>query len=559
MTTIGVILNKLMSSKCISVDVITFSEFELCAASYSVATIVLQLDDDSFLFIDALKLFSDQPLTLTNGETITPVSSWEEFNTYISGLETDILQKYLTVSIVPRYWQKEKWTDDNGKINYKSELTPFFSNTGSQLRIRSIENSFGFDVQYCDHNNFYERRNLGKSWNYPDISIINTGAGDSINLHNSIPIVNGAVFYPEVRLNAETGYEELIAHEAGKWLITSDWNQANVKTVKHNKIHQDDKLVFDIYEGGEESTENAYCYNKNIMLVDFSPVGNISIIKLSDCLNGKIEHDYNDIVNDPIPTITDKRTNIHTAYIKGDIHHPRCSYYTITFDLPTGTEIGIPIVCIGGRLFYLHDDSEIRVSDNKISLSVKIDRALFNNIILSNLQWFGKQNLDTSIVEEKALFTLNELFKDTAYGNGTPEDIARLRHEDNSVPFVIMLHTDKTLVCSKCEPIMTIGPDKFLFPPNAGGLLVNKRTREIVDYVRQFYASGTLVETTLQRPINYINKDIKQITSDSLAFEFNNYRSKSKYKNFDTFVEGRNINEYVLIDFAYTESPNGSE
>lgn len=545
MNIIGVILNKFMSSKCVSSSVMTFTEFESIASTYNTACVVIRIDDDSFLFVDALKLFSEQPLTLSSGDTAIHVTSWDQLSEYLDNLETDIFTKYLTSTIVPRKWEYEP---------NKFEQTPFFSNIATQLRIRSVENTIGFGVEYCDHNNFYERKNFGRSWNTPDISIINESLGDSINFNNCIPIVNGSAFYPEVIRNIETGKNELVAHEAGKWLITSDWNQSNVKTVKHDKVVQNNQIINDFYPGGNAPTESAYCYNKSILLLDFSPLGDISIIKMSDCLNGRVLHDRNNLIQEPIDTVADKVKDIHTAYVKGDIKYPECSYYEISFDLPTGTQMGIPIVCICGRFFYLHEDSEIQVNDETISLTVHIDRDMFHNILLSNLQWFGKQNVGTGFVEEYATYTLNELFKDTVYGHDTPSDIARLLHEDNSVPFVIMLHTDKQLVCTKTEPIMTIGPDKFLFPANVGGLLVNKRTREVVDYVRQMYSSGTLIETSLQRQINYISKDIKQLTSPSLAFEFNAYKSKSKYEKFDTFEKGRDLDEYILIDFTYREN-----
>ena len=541
----GIILNKFMSSKCVSSSVMTFTEFESIASTYSTACVVVSIDDSSFLFVDALKLFSEQPLTLAIEGSVdhVQVSTWDQLEAYLNGLESDIFSKYLTVAIVPRMWEAEP---------NKFELTPFVSNTTSQVKIISVENTIGLTAEYCDHNNFYERKNLGRSWNYPDISIINESL-DDINFHNCIPFVNGSAFYPEVIRNIETEKEELVAHEAGKWLITSDWNMANVRTVKHNKVFENNSLINDFYDGGEPPTESAYCYNKNIVLMDFSSLGTISVIKLSDCSNGQVLHNRNELVRKPIQNVSNPTVDVHKAYMKGDIYYPECSYYEISFDLPSGTEMGIPIVCICGRFFYLHEDSEIRVSDNKISLTVRIERELLHNILLSNLQWFGKQNEGTSIVEERISYTLEELFKDTAYGN-TPKDIARKMHEDNSIPFVIMLHTDKKLVCTKTEPIMTIGPDKFMFPKNSGGLLVNKRTREVVDYVRQFYDSGTLVETSMLRPINYLDRDIKQIVKPAIAFEFNKFKSKSKYKNFTCYEDGRDLNEYILIDFAYLEN-----
>ena len=538
MTIIGVILNKLMSSNCMSVDVISFTDFEEIAAEYSKAVIVLQLGEESYLFIDAIKLFEEEPLTL--GENSTHVSSWTELAEYLNNFDSNILQKYSTTTIVPRTW---KVSDSNGEQRF--ETTPFFSNIGTQLKIKSVENTFGLNVEYCDHSNFYERRKYGRSWNYPDISIFHTGIDNLVNFNNSIPIVNGMVFYPEVIQNTETGRDELVAFEAGKMLVASDWNQSRVKTVKHNKVFNNGTIINDYYEGNETPLFDSYCYNKGVMVLDFTPLGNISIIKLSDC-TGHVNEDYKSTSN---ITISNPNRSIHTAFIKGSINYDNCSYYLINIELPIGTELGVPIVCICGRLFYLHEDTQITTTDDKIHLSVKIEKSLLTEIVLSNMQWFGKQITGTNIVETTIQSTLDNLFNETENS-----DIEHLLHEVNLTPFVIMLHSNKKLICTKTKPKITIGPDKFIFPTNAGGLLVNQRTREIVDYVRQFYASGTLIETCLQRPMNLIVNDIKQLDNDSVAFEVNKFKSRSKYKEFNEYIPCRTLDDYILIDFSYTEN-----
>ena len=145
------------------------------------------------------------------------------------------------------------------------------------------------------------------------------------------------------------------------------------------------------------------------------------------------------------------------------------------------------------------------------------------------------------------------MFVDTEYSNGTPEDVARYLYEDLSVPFVIMLYTDKNVVMTRTAPKMTIGPDKLLFPKHVGGLLINKTTREIVDYIRIPYENSTLVEFCQQRPLNILQKDLHHLTDPSIAFEFNNYDSAPKYKPFKYFDKSRSLNNFELVDFAYQE------
>ena len=546
-----------------SIDVISYEEFVQEASKYTVSVVVLKLDDEKYVYLDILKLLREQPLVVTDDTgTSVNVTTWELLLAYLSNFESDILQSYLTCTIVPRYWQIGPKDKENATEEAQYELTPFYSNIGTELKIVSIENSFGYKVNYCDHNDFYRSVDTKDntvsevSWNNPDLSISITSTDVSINLNNTIPIVNGIAFYPDVITNAETGKEELIAYEAGKWVSTSCWNQSNVKTVKHNKIFKNNQTVVDIYDGGETPLDCSYCYNKGIMLLDFSSFGDINIIKLSDCVNGSIQYyDESSVVTEvlPTPSLEEKQQDIHRAYIKGEYSTYKSSFYTIQFDLPKGTEYGVPIVCICGRFFYLQEDTEISLHDETITLTVRIDRTMLEHIIMSNLQWYGKQISGTGLIKEVTDATLEHLFDDPLYNNGTPEDIYRILYEDNSVPFVIMLHTDKKLICTKTRPIMTIGPDKFLFPSNTGGLLVNTKTREIVDYVRQHFASGMLVETAMLRPIHFIKRDYKHLTNRPLGYEFNRYVPKSKYEPLDYSKPGRDLNEYVLIDFAYVE------
>ena len=542
---VGVILNSAMNSVCKSINIVPYEDFLGTAVNYTYVALALQLDNNSFLFIDICKLLAEQPMILIEESNEVPVTSWETLEQYLNQLDSDILKNCLTRTIVPRMFQIEenKWI-----------LCPFYSNIETQLRIVGVENAFGLDVALSNIDDPYTRTGGVESWDIQDMVITNRGRTD-IDFDNTVPIINGSVFYPEIWTNPETNNKELFAIQAGRWIVHSNWNNSKVRTVKHNRIPNGlryDTLT-DLYRGKEKPMSHAGSYNKGIVLVDFSSIGTIDTYKLSDCRNGRV---YGIEEVDTEVTEYSPRVNPNKAWLKGVIKTHDVSYYTITFSLPEGAETGIPIVCIGGRLFFTTDESKLSIQtfENESVITLTVEKHLLNDILMSNKQWFGKQIPGTMQLEIDPKSTLDELFNDTAYGRGTPEDVYRYLNEDLSTPFVIILHANKKVVTTRTQPKMELGPDKLLFPPDVGGLLFNKKTHEIIDYTRIPYASGTLVEYTLQRPLRAIdNRDPHRLTKPQLGFEWNDFTGREKYVKFNIYEELRSLNNFELIDFAYME------
>jgi hypothetical protein len=539
MLIVGIILNTDVSSECISPLAYNYSNFISDMSKYKHVSLALQLDTDSFLFLDAKKIFAEQPIEMEN-ETVR-VDSWDKLNDYIIKFDKELLQNYLTKTIVPRLIR----VSDNKRIP-----CPFYSNIETQLRIIGGENTFGISAELADINDPYRPVSKGTGWGAPDVRIINTGRTD-IDFNNTIPVINGNVFYPEVVLNQETGRYDLFALQAGKWVTHCNWNQSKVKTVKHNRIPSETNNPYvDKYAGGELPVMNVFNYNKGLMLIDFSSIGTISTYKLAACRDCKLSGNETTIKT---PVSGNPKTNPDTAWFKPiETKNYNVTTYTFEFTLPKGAQPGIPIVCICGKLFFNKEHVRTVTNNDDIKITISIPHDEFDNILLSNLQWYGKQIPGTSLVEADPSTTLKEVFIDAVMGHGSVEDVNRYLNEDLNVPYVIMLHTNNKTMMTHTQPKMTLGPDKLLFPSDVGGLLINKKSHEIIDYVRIPYASGTLVEFSMQRPLLALHdEDQHTLTRPQLGFENIGYEQTNKYMQFNRVDNLRDISNFELIDFAY--------
>ena len=564
----GIILNHKMDSVCMSTDVLSYSELISRMSEYNVVVLALRIDMESYLYLDFHKFKNEQPLVFSDN---TPVVTWSDLKRYLDNFEISFLQKYMKKTIIPRMMQQS--------VNTYIP-TPFYSNIETQLRIVGLENTMGFAVELGNHDDPFDRVLLGMEQFSPDIVIRSTSVTSNIDLDQSIPIVNGSVFYPNVWTNPSTGAKEMFAYQAGKYYINSNWNMKNYRTVPYIKsLNEDQRIIYKRYKGGDVPfVEHAPHYNKGMMLIDFSSIGRIKCIPLSSCTNGEIlgygenttDTQQINVINPPINGRYDvmnatertqhrrnvqqkSRTHFDRSWFKGIVTKDKVSYYQISFTLPDDTEPGIPILCLFGKMFFLHEHVTIQNIGDKYRVTAVLQKDIVHKTLLSNLQWFGKQIPETGFVESVVGPTLDQLFIDTDTTNGTPDDVQRYLYEDMSIPFVIMLHIDKNVVMTRTAPKMTIGPDKLLFPQNVGGLLINKTTREIIDYIRVPYENSTLVEFVQQRPLNVLNKDLHHLVDPSIAFEFNNYKSAPKYKPFRYFEAERSLNNFELVDFAYQE------
>ena len=454
--------------------------------------------------IDLKKLFQIQDLLL--------FSDWNQLNIWLDGRESSWLGFYVTTAVVPARMQIS---------DTESIPCPFGGMLDTQLNIISFENSDVGDVELGDVDEPYVRNNTHGFASNKDVVFSNIKHAD---VDNSIPIVCGCAFKPEVWNNPVTKKKELFALQAGRMLAYAKWNQKRTHTVSHAKVA--DALGHPVdqkYKGGELPMIGSYCYNVGPMLVDFSPVGTITVI------GHKEFSDYHVAKTSP-------------------------TQYELSVLLPDTVTSGIPIVGMFGRLFFLEKYVEKTETGLGIALKLRISKDLLERIIISNLQHYGKHIGDTTNVQVIIDLVLSNLFKDDKMNYGAIDDVQRSMYVDFQKPFVVMLHTDATMRMLRIQPKMVLKPDKLVFSRGAGGFLVNKNTMEIIDYVKVDYSNDTLVMYPLQCPLNvFDDSDPDRLEHPQLGHERYLCTNEPAYLKLSEWTNSlRDPDAFELLDFSYT-------
>ncbi len=500
----GIIRHSNYHSDCYDTSAITLTDVLASQDGTQQVIVCLETDDGAIMYIDLSLLYAEQPAS-ANG-----VTDWASMETYLTNLDLTVLVRYRTVTLVPYQMQ----TVVDGVLTLIP--TPFYTEITTQLNIYSVENNFGIEVGYGSHLSPGIRNNKRLKWNLPDLVFTRAIPGEVVNFNNTIPVVNGVVCYPYV-------YEDALFAYQGAKLASK---------------------VSDL--------------NKNILLIDYSELGDLDIIPLYKC-----EHicttglDEKITVNDSIVQQEDM------VKFQGTIEEYVHSSIKIEFYLPEGTEVGYPMVCIGGRMFEpsmyhikLYNDN------NRYKVEIELDRKLLEIIVAANFQKFKRQLRNTTMVRVILETTIKNLFQDPDNFTGsTEEEVAASRYMDKTVPFVAMLHSEERLIHNIIEPIRILYPDKLMFPVGTGGLLINKKTREIVDYVKIPYDSGNLVTFPVQSELRLMDRDnLYDLTTPNLAITRHNSSYTDKYNPFSTeYDDTRALKNYVLYDLTVARPPDADE
>lgn len=495
----GIIRHADRRSSCYDTSAITLSD----ALSYQgTQDLVLCLEDDDGVmkYIDLMQLYAEQPVS-ANG-----VTDWTQMEEYLTKLDLTTLDRYRVATMVP---YRMLTIQDGVKTLIP---TPYKTNITTQLNIYSVENNFGIDVGYGSHRSPGIRNNNRLKWNLPDLVFSRAIPGEVVKFQNTIPFVNGIACYPEL-------YEDVLFAYQGAQLASR---------------------VEDL--------------NKNILLVDYSDFGDLTIIKLSDC--------------EPIEiTGVDEKSTIQDTVVKdddpvkfqGSIQVYQHSTIKISFLLPEGTTSGYPMVCIGGRMFEPSTDHvKIFSEGTRYRVEIELDRQLLEVILAANLQKFQKTLKNTTMVRVNVEATIHNLFNDPDHFTGTTEEeLAIQKYADKTVPFVAILHSEEPLVHSFIEPLMVLYPDKLTFPCQTGGLLINRYTREVVDYVRIQYDSNELVTFPAQQELRLMHRDnLYDLVAPNLAIRKHNTSYTDKYNPFSMeYTDVRRLPSYLLYDLTVARLP----
>lgn len=277
---------------------------------------------------------------------------------------------------------------------------------------------------------------------------------------------------------------------------------------------------------------------RNLVIMDFDVLGPVMKYKLSDCK--KVYITGTSTVNNDIPsTKYIKSATMFKSYLKDHI--------TIVFTLPDNAKNGIPVLCLGGRLFFPGlDRLELYKNQSNYGVFFTISRDVLEGIISINLAKQNPSGSGVKVRQVNLIDFLNNLFVEKITDNPNP-------NKDCTVPHVIMLNPDNPIYLQITDSISTIEPGMLRFPRGASGILVSRMSRDLFDYTKIAYETESLI--TVAEPYRrYL--DIKVAPSNysnrHLGFGWHNYNESDKYNPFS--VTNRTmigLETLSLLDIAH--------
>ena len=426
----------------------------------------------SYQFLDGAKIITDY---LTGGPKVVfsspydespydefHVDSWETFEIFINRMydaDITLYQKYLTYTAVPgvqHYIYK-------GTV--RTRITPFTANMEDAVQVISLGYTNDIEGSYTNVNTPKIRNISHRRVHLPDLVFTKTAVDSEINFKNTLVSVDGIVCFPVY--SAET--DELYARNGARFLCnTTDSNSLN------------------------------------ILLMDFSKMGDMDHYKLSECKQELIVKSGTKLYQYYNPG---KGTTLH---MDPSVEFWQDAQLSLRFALPEGATNGTPILSIAGRLFMPGmDDIFTYEQDGRVWVEFHISAGILENIIASNLQ---HQNLffkKSSFFRIVLSYVFCNMFVDQAYeyDEGTDTWLAIQFYMDQIIPFISILHTDKPLVINRNKPICVFGKGKIIFPKDSRGLLMNDLTREFIDYTRIPYKDQLLATFSIQNPLFVQDRD----------------------------------------------------
>jgi len=399
---------------CYNTTFLPFETFKTrIDVNLDVAMVIHDNDNDkyySFNFLEYLK----------NVLGAHMLNTWDDI---CATLSIPCILRYHTLPIVPTYLYTRRRNGDIAIVP-----CPVSTAANTSPNIISISHSSDFITGYASRKKPNDRNNNILRHQMTDVVISHAHDNKEVlDFNNCIPVINGKVHFPIV-------FDDELWAVDGTAVLASQT------------------------EGGSAN-----------ILLDFSPMGGVSCVRLADCTLTSNNDRYELVLPDE-------------------------------YSLANKTYI----LVLAGRIFL--DYETTKLTDHRFSFNVK--KFNLDNILLSNIALQQTFIRGTTIAK--------------TYARDYMEHVCDV---DNYENFVIIVDNPK-IKWHYMRPLQQLSETKLKFPPTAGGVLLRRCTREVIDYTRQVEQFATIVsfsppvklnKVAVDRADNYYNIGYTYDASGALA------------------------------------------
>ena len=404
------------------------------------------------------------------------VTTWEELATEI---EKHIYDPYfyrvLTYTSVPSMqWCRAPSILDENETKVYRIPTKFSTNMFERPFVYGLNYTDYVSAAYTNIKFPHIRNKADRRKSLPDL-VFTKEKGKDIDLENTIISVNGIVGLPIY----DSEKKELYIKNGANMLRDANYIDQNIVLMDFSKLFPEDVKLktyklsdcdADLYF---EETVPEYVVSDETYGSNWAYQAPVTFTSITGSTTGTQKYAT---LKHTLETFLDRR-----------IDYQRQVDFCISFSLPIDNNDyeKIPILCLGGRLFFPYIDNLSYTTDKgrlKVVFKTKIDT--LEKILAANLQHNGVFYGYTTLYRISIGYIISNIFTDREYNAKFSPDEWKIINNTRSldIPFISIIQTKKHVEIDKVEQYSTKNEKTICFPKSAHGILINGETREIVDY-----------------------------------------------------------------------------
>ncbi len=533
MTIVGVICKEKEKLTCFDTSYETYTEATNHFSSDFKLIIVCKLEakKTKYLYIDLDKFINKYHVS---------ISSWEELHdSIVSCLNDTSLSKVLVYTPVPdyQYFKSTKTIDGNTRTISYSKLTQFPSNINNRPFVCSYNYSDYVTAEYVNMSAGKIRNKYTRRTTLPDL-VFKAKKSNTIFLENTLVSVNGVVGYPYY--NEET--KELYVKNGAHMLRDTSLTDQNIVFIDFTKYLPDDR--------------------NDIRL---------STYKLHECSPDILIKKDEDIW-----LISNPAKGVLESYLTRDILFWQKASFSMRFAVPILDEDyeQIPLLCFGGRLFFpgYDDINYYQINTDtgrKLIVEFNVSLNTLARILASNLQHAGIFYGLNTIYRATIGLIISNIYADKSFNYQISSDEWKAIEfaTQFDIPFVSILCTDKHTAINPILPLSSLTHNILSFKKGTKGILINHKTREIIDYTgSNSYSDMTTASVTAPITPLYINtkegacrhieQDIIEIPDsvryDRFTWEHEPVAFTDKYNQYNVGELIKEVKQFFVLDLLYS-------